>query len=273
MDPSTRDWLVAPGCAPLLGIAEGLGAIRHAIWWGERRRDLALAHPAPLQAPTPNGPIRGLTEAESKARLVALGLPVPASGLTSAAGLAEAARSLRFPVALKMIGPRLQHKSEAGAVALGIADAAALTAAAEQMIHAVRAYDPAAVTDAFLIEEMAPRPVAELLISLRRDPEFGPALTLAAGGVLVEVLRDTADLLLPASPGDIRTAIDGLRISRLLRGYRGGAAADVDALAATILRLQNLILADTSLIEIEINPAFVGAKGTTIVDALIHVRA
>lgn len=273
MDPATSDWLADQGAAPLLGIAEGLGALRGAIWWGERQRALAAAPPAPLHPPPPpGGALKGWTEADSKAFLAAWGLPVPRARLTSAAGLTRAAQDLRFPLALKMIGPRLAHKSEAGAVTLGIGDAVALVAAARSMTRAVAAHDPQAVTDDFLIEEMAPPPVVELLISLRRDGEFGPALTLAAGGVLVEVLQDSANLLLPASADDLRSALASLRIAPLLQGYRGAPGADVAALVSVILRLQDLFLADASLAEIEVNPAFVGAVGTQIVDALIHVR-
>lgn len=273
MDGATRDWLVAEGAAPLLGIAEGLGAIRNAIRWGQRRQALAATQPAALQAPPPQSALRGLTEAESKALLLDHGLPVPKSRLTNAAQLQAAASDLRFPLALKMIGPRLAHKSEAGAVALGIADPLALQSAAIRMTAAVTAYDPQAVSDSFLIEEMAPRPVAELLLSLRRDPEFGPALTLAAGGILAEILQDSGSLLMPATAGDIRDALDALRIAPVLHGYRGAAKADMDALLATILRLQEVFLSNTSLAEIEINPAFVGPAGVAIVDALIHVRA
>ena len=273
MDPATREWLVAQGVAPLLGIAEGLGAIRNAIWWGQRKRALAEAVPAPLQVPPPQSALRGLTEAESKALLVDHGLPVPASRLTNPAEMEAATTNLRFPLALKMIGPRLVHKSEAGAVALGIADVAGLKSAARKMSASVAAHDPLAVTDVFLIEEMAPRPVAELLISLRRDPEFGPALTLAAGGVLAEILRDSSNLLLPARADDILAALNALRIASVLHGYRGAPKANMDALLATILRLQDMFLSDASLAEIEINPASVGPTGMAIVDALIHVRA
>lgn len=271
LDPATRDWLVAQGCTPLLGISEGLGAIRNAIWWGERHRALAAAAPAPLQAAPRQHAVRGLTEAESKACLGERGLPIPVARLTGQMGLETAARDLRFPVALKMIGPRLAHKSEAGAVALGLADTAALVAAATGMKARVTAHDPLAVTDQFLVEEMAAKPVAELLLSLRRDPEFGPALTLAAGGVLVEILKDSANTLMPASADDIRSVLASLRIAPLLTGYRGGAAANIDALVSTILRLQEVFLEDPALAEIEINPLFVGSKGATFVDALIHV--
>jgi acyl-CoA synthetase (NDP forming) len=273
MDPATRDWLVAQGCTPLLGIAEGLGAIRAAIWWGERHRALAQSPPSSLQPARTAQTLRGLTEVESKAYLAAGGLPVPVSRPCGMAGIIDATRNLRFPVVLKMIGPRLAHKSDAGAVALGLADPGAVIAAAGKMKTAVAAHDPLAVTDSFLIEEMVPKPAAEILVSLRRDPEFGPALTIAAGGVLVELLQDSVNLLLPSSPDDIGAALASLRLAPLIDGYRGAAGADKAALVATIDRLQALFLIDSDLVEIEINPLFAGPTGTSIVDALIHTLA
>ncbi|VDC24886.1 acetate--CoA ligase family protein [Pseudogemmobacter humi] len=273
IDPATRDWLAAEGIAPLLGIAEGLGAIRNATLWAERRADLAAAPPAPLAPARPMARLRGLDEAESKALLAAAGLPVPAARLCDGAGLAAAAAGLTFPVVLKMMGPRLAHKSDAGAVALNLGDSAAVLAAAQAMPARVAAYDPAAVTDRFLIEEMAPKPVAELLVGLRRDSEFGPVLTLAAGGVLVEILQDSASLLLPETPERIGAALSALRIAPLLAGYRGATAADREALLAVICRLQSLFLSRPDLAEIEINPLFACADRAVIVDALIHVLA
>jgi acyl-CoA synthetase (NDP forming) len=273
LDPDTRDWLVAQGAAPLLGIAEGLGAIRNAIWWGERSRQIAHVRPAGLQPPGRPAGIRGLDEQDSKTRLAAEGFALPKARASDRAGLAAACAGLRFPVALKMVGPRLAHKSEAGAVVLGLALPTDVPLAAERMMARVAARDPLAVTDRFLVEEMAPKPVAELLVSLRRDPEFGPALTLAAGGVLVELLKDSVSLLLPVTTNDIRAALGRLRLAPLLCGYRGGASADEAALLAVIDRLQHVFLADPALAEIEINPLFVTASGAVIVDALIHVSA
>ena len=175
-------------------------------------------------------------------------------------------------MALKMIGTRLAHKSEAGAVVLGLADCDAVTAAAIRITNAVTAYDPLAVTDQFLIEEMVPKPVAELLVSLRRDPDFGPALTIAAGGVLVEILKDSVNLLMPASPEEIRSSLETLQIAPILNGYRGGATAEMAALVATIDHLQGVFMADPALAEIEINPLFAGTMNTAIVDALVHVH-
>ena len=272
MDPATRDWLTDQGCTPLLGICEGLGAIRNAIWWGERHQAMIASAPEPLH-PAGGGLLHGMTEADSKELLATRGLPVPQSRRTGSAGIGPAADTLRFPLALKMIGPRLAHKTEAGAVALGLTDKGAVIAAAARMKVAVAAHDPFAVTDQFLIEEMAEKPVAELLVSLRRDSEFGPALTIAAGGVLAEILKDSVSLLLPSTPDDIRAAIASLRVAALLDGYRGGTSADRIALVATIIQLQSVFLTTPDLVEIEINPLFAGAKGTTIVDALIHVYA
>jgi acyl-CoA synthetase (NDP forming) len=272
LDPATRDWLVGQNCAPLLGISEGLGAMRNAIWWGERHLALIGSTPEELHGKPLNKHIRGLTEAESKALLAKHGLPIPRARLTSLAGLEAAAAGLGFPVALKMIGTRLAHKSEAGAVVLGLADCDAVTAAAIRITNAVTAYDPLAVTDQFLIEEMVPKPVAELLVSLRRDPDFGPALTIAAGGVLVEILKDSVNLLMPASPEEIRSSLETLQIAPILNGYRGGATAEMAALVATIDHLQGVFMADPALAEIEINPLFAGTMNTAIVDALVHVH-
>ena len=215
-----------------------------------------------------------LDEAEGKDWLAKAGLPVPAGQTVAATDVCAAASALGYPVALKMLGPRLAHKSEAGAVALGLASPAAVAHALAQMQSAVKAHDPAALTDRFLVEQMAPKPVAELLVSLRHDPQFGPALTLGAGGVLVELLADTATLLLPATPNDIKSALQSLRIWRVLSGYRGAQPADLGALAAVI---HDLTLAfhgaSPTLQEIEINPLFACTNGVFIVDALIHQTA
>lgn len=273
LDPRTRDWLVGLGCAPLLGISEGLGAIRAAVWWGGRHRDLQAAPPRPLQLASPRRDLVQLTEADSKALLARHGLPVPRSRRVTGAGLADACRDMTFPVVLKMMGPLLAHKSEAGAVALGIGGADELCVACQTMIDRVRSYHAQAVTDDFIVEEMVERPVAELLASFRRDPEFGPALALATGGVLVELLRDSTSRLLPLSKADIRCAVMSLKMSPVLQGYRGQPPANLNDLIDVIASLQDLFLSDKKIAEIEINPLFVGEGKTMIVDALIHVYA
>ena len=102
-------------------------------------------------------------------------------------------------MALKMISPRLVHKTEAGAVVLNLKDEEALKLAVEKMRIDVTAYDADAVCEWFLVEAMSPNPLAELIVNLRKDSQFGAALVLGSGGVLVELMADTATLLLPTS--------------------------------------------------------------------------
>lgn len=271
IDPDTRDWLVGQSCVPLLGIYEGLGALKNAVWWGQRHRSIQSKPPMPLTNARAVGDIKQLTEADSKALLTQHGLPIPKAVRVCALDMEISCAEMRFPVVLKMMGPLLAHKSEAGAVVLGIHDITALNDARVRMTNAVRSYNPEAVTDDFIVEEMVEKPIAELLVSMRRDPDFGPSLTLAAGGVLVELLQDSTNLLMPVNDDELANAIASLKISALLKGYRGGAAANSEQLNTVITDLQRLFLANETLAEIEINPLFVGRDQSTIVDALIHV--
>jgi acyl-CoA synthetase (NDP forming) len=265
IDAATRDWLVAQGVAPMQGLTETLDAMRAAILWAEARN---RPRPAPLLRPPPAKPLKLLDEAEGKARLRPFGVPIPQGEVVSGADVPAAAARLGGPVALKMMGPRLAHKSEAGAVMIAPTD---LPQAVTQMRAAVTAHDPQAVTDRFLVEALAPRPVAELLVNLRRDDQFGLVMTLGAGGVLVELLDDAETLLLPATDADIQAALQRLRIYPLLTGYRGSAPADIPALVQTLSKLALAFQTQSStLAEIEINPLFVCETGTWVVDALVQ---
>ena len=109
---------------------------------------------------------------------------------------------------------------------------------------------------------MIAAPLAELLVGITRDPPFGLVMTLGSGGELVEILRDTATLLLPATRGEIAAALDSLRCAPLLRGYRGRPPGDRAAAVAAIDAIQRLALAEKdSLVELEINPLIVCAEG------------
>ena len=271
IDPETRDWLVAQGVAPMQGLTETLDAMRAAGLWAERRAQIMAKRPAPLLALPDLATLQTVDEAAGKALLSTLGLPIPAGEVVAGAQVVQAASRIGYPVVLKMMGPKLAHKSEAGAVALGLANAADLTAALQKMRADVTAHDPLALTDRFLVEAMAPRPLAELLVNLRRDAQFGLVLTLGAGGVLVELLEDAATLLLPASAAQIEAALNGLKIARILRGYRGAKGADMAALAGFIAQLCQLFESQSAtLAEVEINPLFVTATGPWVVDVLIQ---
>ena len=208
-----------------------------------------------------------LDEAQSKALLRKAGIAVPKGvaivdggqgGHGGKGGMAEAAKGLSAPLALKGLGS--VHKSEAGLVKLGLSHDE-LAGTAGKMKHA----------RGFLVEEMAPSPAAEIIVGLRRDPIYGATLTVGAGGVAAEVVRDAATLVLPVTADEIGRALGALRMAPLFKGYRGAAPADMKAAVETIAGLCRLFQGDDAIRQIEINPLFVFANdgGTLAVDALI----
>jgi succinyl-CoA synthetase beta subunit len=118
---------------------------------------------------------------------------------------------------------------------------------------------------------MAEKPVAELVVGLRLDPQFGWALTLGSGGILVELVGDAKTILLPAKPEDIELALNNLKVSKLLRGFRGSPKVSVCALSQHLFMLCEAVRKNASgIIEVEINPLFVYQDGVLAVDALIQ---
>ncbi|MCE8545678.1 acetate--CoA ligase family protein [Ruegeria pomeroyi] len=271
MDSDTRRMLIDQGVAPMQGIHEALNAIRDAAGWSAARARILSEMPAPLLRPLAEAALTGLTEDTGKEWLRTAGMPVPAGGVVPAREAARAAAKIGFPVALKMMSQHLAHKTEAGAVALNLADPAQLQTALTQMSNAVAAYDADAVTDRFLVEAMSPPPLAELILTLRRDPQFGHALVLGSGGVLVELLGDAVTLLLPCSVAEVKRGLEGLRLAPLLSGYRGRPAADLAQVADAIHALSRAYLQDCAKIaEVEINPLFVYPDRVVAIDVLLH---
>jgi acyl-CoA synthetase (NDP forming) len=271
MDVETRQFLIAEGLAPMQGIHETLNAICQAATWAQTRACISLLMRAPLLPAGQVGTLEMLTEDKGKDWLVNQGMAVPQGRVTSAEQLGDIALEIGFPVALKMMSQLLAHKTEAGAVALNLNDAAAVSKAAVQMRADVTAHNPAAVADSFLIEAMSPPPLAELIVTLRSDPQFGAALVLGSGGVLVELVGDAVTLLLPSTPDDIEKALQSLRVARLLGGFRGRPKAELSKIGAEIHTLCQAYLQERATIaEIEINPLFVYSDHVCAVDALLH---
>ena len=196
-----------------------------------------------------------LSEAEAKALLAKAGVAVP-NGVQGGtlAEVQAAAAGLHAPLVLKGLG--FAHKTEAGAVRLGLAD---LAGQAEM-----------AGATGYLAEEMVTGAVAEVLLGLRRDPVYGATLTIGSGGVAAELLADTVTLILPVTEAEILAGLRRLRLWPLLDGYRGRARADVAAVAEIAARLGALMATDPGLEEIEINPILVRERGAVAVDALIR---
>jgi acyl-CoA synthetase (NDP forming) len=205
---------------------------------------------------------RQLSEAEAKSLLAEHGLPVPPGRKVSAPNEAiAAALELGFPVALKALG--VAHKSEQGAVRLDLANAAEVDAAARDLLL---------LGSGLYVEKMVAGGVAELIVGITRDELFGPVMTLGSGGVLVELLQDSATLLLPASRDEIEETLRGLKLFPLLDGYRGRPKADFDAAIDAILGIADFALENAGAIEeLDINPLIVcrEGQGAWIADALM----
>ena len=215
-----------------------------------------------------------IDELSGKRHLAAAGLEVPPGALASADDAPSLAAELGFPVVLKMLSTRLPHKSEAGAVRLGLTSERAVAAAGAEMCRTVGSYDSDAVTDRFLVERMIEKPVAELLVNVRRDAQFGLAMTLASGGILAELIDDAVTLLLPASQSEIGTALGRLKVDRLLDGYRGRPGADRSSVIDALTRLAKYVgVQSDNIVEIEINPLFVLTDRVCAVDVLMRVAA
>lgn len=153
-----------------------------------------------------------------------------------------------------------------GGVALNLRNAAEAADAAKRL---------SALSQTLLVEEMIGDGVAEILVGLIRDPQFGQVLVLGAGGILTELLADSATLLPPFTRDSIRSALRGLKVAKLLDGFRGKPRGDVDALIELVLGIARYASANSStLLEIDVNPVIVrpAGRGAVAVDTLIRLK-
>ncbi len=275
IDRESRELLIAGGVAPLQGLDAGLDAIAGACAYGSSRERI-LRQETMLEldlADTPAGSsdARIVDEWRGKQRLREFGIDVPAGKLVALEQIDAVADELTYPVALKAVAAGLAHKSEAGAVRLNLRDAAELKRAADAMQQALASSAPALELREVLVEEMIDGVVAELMLGIDTDPQFGQLLVIASGGVLVELTRDAQTLLLPASDAQLREALRRLRCFALLRGYRGKPAANLDRVVATMRRLIDFAGANRgSLLELDVNPLMVTRDACIAADVLIR---
>jgi acetyl-CoA synthetase len=264
-----RTRLQAAGVAPLQGLQEGMGALKVAMdigaWFAESAG-------APLPVTVFNGVggetggIETIDEWRAKAELSRFGVDTPRGTLADMDSLLASADGIGYPLVLKAAAPDLVHKTESGAVILNIRDADELKRGADGMRW---------LGDRFLVEAMAPAAVAELLVGVTRDAQFGLALTIAAGGTLVGLLADARTILFPVTEPAVEEAVGELRIAKLLDGYRGGPPGDRRAAVAAIMAISAYAEAHADrLEELDVNPLLVlpEGEGAVAVDALIRLR-
>ncbi|XQE81444.1 acetate--CoA ligase family protein [Streptomyces microflavus] len=218
-------------------------------------------------------PGRQLSEHAAKQLLRAYGIRVPREQLvTSAAGAVRAAGPVGYPVVMKASGPHLAHKTELGLVKVGLTSASQVRDAYRELTDIARF--ESVDLDGILVCQMIDRGV-EMMVGVTHDALFGPTVTVGLGGVLVEVLHDTAVRVPPFGEKDARDMLGELRGRALLQGVRGGAPVDVDALVEVVLRVQRMALElGDDLTELDINPLVVlgRGQGAVALDALAVCR-
>lgn len=210
-------------------------------------------------------------EFDAKAILKAYNFDVPAGILAASVGEAvRFANDTGFPLAMKISSPDILHKSDVGGVRVGLASASAVEDAYELMMLRIKRKIPDADIRGVLVEKMVTSG-KEVILGMKRDPQFGPMLMFGLGGIFVEVLKDVTFGLAPVTAEECRTMIESVKTFRLLSGARGEKPVDLDALVLNLQRLSQLVMDFPEIGEIDINPLKVGQEGdgAAVIDARI----
>jgi acyl-CoA synthetase (NDP forming) len=266
--------VMAAGGVPyaIPGLRQAVVALRNVGWWSEVTRP-----PRPAAGPATGLTVPGVqarrghwSEAAARRLLSDAGLPVvPARLVTSADDAVKAAAGFGGPLAVKIVSPGILHKSEAGGVRLDVAAGEDAVRAAYRAVIAAAGSAGGARAEGVLIGPMRTGGT-ELLAGVVRDPQWGPVLAVAIGGVFVEVLGDSVLMPLPVTAGRVRAALPALRGFALLQGARGTRPADLDALAAILARVGDLAVALGDQLEsLEINPLRVDGAQIEALDAMV----
>ncbi len=216
-----------------------------------------------------------LLESESKAVLTAYGIaavPTLVADTPEAAG--RMAAEISGPVVLKVLSTAILHKSDAGGVALNLTSADAVQQRAAWMREHFQPAATGAGALRFSVQPMIQRPQAqELIVGMSLDPQFGPVLLFGHGGTATEIILDRSLALPPLNMNLARDMIAGTRIYRLLAGYRGIPAADLVDLAATLVKVSQLVCDFAEIVELDINPLLCDAQGVLALDARLRIQS
>ena len=255
IDDGATDYQKQAGIPFLMGIPETVKVMKALA-------DHAARATRPLPEPaTKVGSAEGLAAARLSDTLAHYGLRLPREAqVRDGAGAARLASDIGFPIALKLVSPDVIHKTEFGAVKVGLASASEVEAEAAAMITRVTAKLPTARIEGFLVQEMVQG--AEFLLGAHEDPSFGPCLVIGLGGVLVELIDATRTLLLPLDEQELDEALASPKLAKVLSGFRGAPPCDVAALKSAAQAFATFYLAHRAhLQEAEINPLVVRATG------------
>jgi acyl-CoA synthetase (NDP forming) len=281
--PQVKARLDAGGVPYLRGTRETLRAMQAFVRYARFRRCMNETVDGGVVSPSNLPEIRrgllkttgALSEVEARRLLAAYGIPAPREATAATVEEAvQAARCVGYPVVLKILSLDIQHKTEIGGVRVGLSDEAALAIAFREVTEAARARCAQARVGGVLIQEMISADVVEVVVGLVRDPDFGPVVVFGSGGILVELLEDSALRLPPLDHDEALAMIRETRGERLLHGFRGRPQTDVDALADTLVRVSQLAVDLGDLVvALDINPLMVLQKGHGVraVDVLVEI--
>lgn len=270
-----RARLAGGGIPQLQGLEDAFAAFGHVVHYKERRETLLKRNSVwtkrmlPPSAGEENTSV--LNEWQGKQWLRSIHINVPTGMLVDLSDLPSASESLTFPVVLKAVGDTLTHKTELAAVRLNLCSPQEVVEAAQDMFANVPG-SPAT----FILEEMITDVVAELIVGLKRDRQFGMVLMVGSGGIRTELLDDKVQLILPVENDEIRSAIESTKAAKLLDGYRGKLPGDMDATVQAIAKIAAAAVSQGSgIMALDVNPLIVCAKGrgAFAVDCLLEISS
>ena len=210
-----------------------------------------------------------LTEVESKELLKKAGIPIVEAKLArSKKEAVSLSKEMGFPVVLKISSPDVIHKSDSGGVKLGLANAAQVGKAYNEIISSIKKAYPKAEIQGVSVQPMAP-PGVEVIVGMSKDPQFGPVLMFGLGGILVEVLKDVSFRIVPVTERDAREMIREIKGYPILEGYRGQKPASIPALEKLIVTVSQFIEKNPHIKELDLNPIFAYPDKAVAVDARI----
>jgi len=275
IDRKSREIMIAGGVTPLQGLDSGLDAIANACHYGSTRDQILSGAPtlefSLIKSPPADATCRIVDEWHGKQRLKLSGIDIPAGRIIDIDTISELAEELQYPLVLKAVSADLPHKTEVGAVKVNIQNGAQLRNAVEAMRKSLAEAAPDLIVQQVMVESMIEDVIAELMVGINTDPQFGQMLLIASGGVLVELTQDTRTLLLPASDVQIGDALRSLRCFKLLQGYRGKPKADIELVIARIRSLADFAASHhASLAEMDINPLMLTRDRCIAADVMIR---
>jgi acetyl coenzyme A synthetase (ADP forming)-like protein len=213
-----------------------------------------------------------LTAPEGREVCEAYGIAVPKEGVVnSAADASKLASSMGFPVVMKIVSPDILHKTEAGGVMVGLKNADEAATAYDTIVANAKKYKADANILGVQVQQMI-RGGQEVIVGAISDDSFGKLVAFGLGGVLVEVLKDVTFRLAPATTEDALSMLDGIQAADVLKGVRGSEAVNREALAATIVRVSQLVSDFPEISELDLNPVFASSSGAIAADVRIIVN-